>query len=172
MPTYIYKAVTKNNQIVSNRVEELNKFILLKKLKKNNLLPIKVTQINSKLNKSSMKKQKLNVERSDSILREVRNQELNKAMQSRSQRLKQKTKEILFTGAKIKSRDLVIFTQNFYLLKKANFNNIHALSTIIETTENSSLKAIIEDILLGVEARRKHVYNHGILYRGIFTDIY
>ena len=37
---------------------------------------------------------------------------------------------------KITSRDLVVFTQNFYLLRKANFNNIHALSTIIESTEN------------------------------------
>ena len=29
---------------------------------------------------------------------------------------------------KIPSRDIRIFTQNFYLLKKANFNNIHALN--------------------------------------------
>ena len=64
---------------------------------------------------------------------------------------------------KITTRDLVIFTQNFYLLKKANFNNIHALSTIIESTENLSLKGILEDILAGVEGRRFHVYNNGIL---------
>ena len=53
---------------------------------------------------------------------------------------------------KVTSRDLVIFTQNFYLLKKANFNNIHALNTLIESTENLSLKGILEDEkkLLGV----------------------
>jgi len=48
---------------------------------------------------------------------------------------------------KITDRDIVIFTQNFYLLKKANFNNIHALSTIIESTENYTFRGILEDIL-------------------------
>ena len=37
---------------------------------------------------------------------------------------------------KVTNRDLVIFTQDLYLLKKANFNNIHALSTIIETEKS------------------------------------
>ena len=50
---------------------------------------------------------------------------------------------------KITTRDLVIFTQDLYLLKKANFNNIHALNTIIETTENAQLKEIIKDIYRG-----------------------
>ena len=45
--------------------------------------------------------------------------------------------------------DAVIFTQNFYLLKKANFNNIHALNTLIESTDNLSLRGILEDILAG-----------------------
>ena len=53
---------------------------------------------------------------------------------------------------KITQRDIVVFTQNFYLLKKANFNNIHALNTIIESTENISFRGILEDILAGVEA--------------------
>ena len=47
---------------------------------------------------------------------------------------------------RITTRDLVIFTQDLYLLKKANFNNIHALSTIVETTENDQLREIIKDI--------------------------
>ena len=46
----------------------------------------------------------------------------------------------------------MVFTQNFYLLKKANFNNIHALKTIIESTENLSFRGVLEDILAGVEA--------------------
>ena len=33
MPLYIYKAVSEKGLIVSNRVEELNRFVLLKKLK-------------------------------------------------------------------------------------------------------------------------------------------
>ena len=53
----------------------------------------------------------------------------------------------------------MVFTQNFYLLKKANFNNIHALNTIIESTENISFKGILEDILAGVEAG-ENMYNN------------
>ena len=45
MPLYIYKAVDKNKQVVRNRVEAVNRFVLLKKLKKNGFMPIKVTQV-------------------------------------------------------------------------------------------------------------------------------
>ena len=72
---------------------------------------------------------------------------------------------------KVTTRDIVVFTQNFYLLKKANFNNIHALSTIIETTENPSFRAVIEDILLGVEAG-ENMYTTMEYYAGIFPPIY
>jgi diacylglycerol kinase family enzyme len=47
---------------------------------------------------------------------------------------------------RVTPRDIVIFTQNFYLLKKANFNNIHALQTVIETTENYTFKQILQAI--------------------------
>ena len=72
---------------------------------------------------------------------------------------------------KITNRDLVIFTQNFYLLKKANFNNIHALNTIIESTENLSLRGIIEDILAGVEGG-DYMYTTMEYYSNIFPEIY
>ena len=64
MATYIYKAVDKSGNVVRNKVEEPNRFILLKKLKANNLLPISVKQINMK---NTAKKQKRNIETSDSI---------------------------------------------------------------------------------------------------------
>ena len=82
-----------------------------------------------------------------------------------------KVNQLLVTGTKITQRDLVIFTQNFYLLKKANFNNIHALSTIIETTENPTLKSILEDVLLGVEAG-ENMYVTMEYYPAVFQPIY
>ena len=165
MPIYIYKAATKNGQVVRNRVEEVNRFILLRRLKNNNLLPISVTQINAKGNKA-LKKQKKNVESSSSILKNIRSKEIEKNMMSRKERIK----KALFsnvTSAKITTKDLVVFTQDFYLLKKANFNNIHALTTIIESTENASLKGILEDILLGVEAG-ENMYTTMEYYEGVF----
>ena len=72
---------------------------------------------------------------------------------------------------KITQRDIVVFTQNFYLLKKANFNNIHALNTIIESTENISFRGVLEDILAGVEAG-ENMYTTMEYYSNIFPYIY
>ena len=73
---------------------------------------------------------------------------------------------------KITQRDIVVFTQNFYLLKKANFNNIHALNTIIESTENISFKRNIRRYTSRCGSRRKYVYNNGILFKCISIYLY
>lgn len=173
MPLYIYKAVSEKGQVVTNRVEELNKFVLLKKIKNNGLMPIAVTQIKMSARASkNAKKQKRNVESSDSILKTVREQEIAKSVKQNT--VIDKIKKALFSNVgdvKITNKDIIIFTQNFYLLKKANFNNIHALSTIIENTENQSFKAILEDILLGVEAGES-MYSTMEYYSGVFPPIY
>ena len=172
MPLYIYKAVTEKGQIVRNRVEEMNRFVLLKKLKNNKLMPINVTQIRvNKKTSIGIKKQKKNIESSDSVLKTVREKEIERNMKSKTKRFSEKAKKVLFNDVKISNRDIVIFTQNFYLLKKANFNNIHALSTIIESTENPSFKAILEDILLGVESG-ENMYSTMEYYAGVFPPIY
>ena len=45
MPEYVYRAVTSKGQIVRNRVEDVSKNTLIKKLKNNDLLPISVVQV-------------------------------------------------------------------------------------------------------------------------------
>ena len=170
MPVYIYKAVTKNGQIVRNRVEDNSRFLLLRRLKRNNLYPISVTQINTKRN-NRIKRQKRNVESNNSVLKAIRYEEIQKNVQTGNGKFRRKLKEILHKNQKVSKRDIVIFTQNFYLLKKANFNNIHALSTIINTTENITLKNILEDILVGVEAG-ENMYMTMEYYEGVFPPIY
>lgn len=164
MPTYMYKAVTKTGLVVRNRVESPSKQSLIKALKNNELMPITIEQIAYKAR--AKKKQKKNIVNMQEIMKNVNTTQINRTAQ-RSMTTKEKISIYLAQSQKITSRDLVIFTQNFYLLKKADFNNIHALRTLIEGTENLSLRGIIEDILAGVEARRKHVYNNGILFRCI-----
>lgn len=164
MPVYVYRAITKSGQEVKNRVEDTNRFNLIKKLKRNNLIPISVTQVNiNKMRNQKANKKKL-MSNSDIIKRASIN---SAAVKNRKTQitLKERLSLIVSTGEKITTRDVMVFTQNFYLLKKANFNNIHALSTIIESTENLSFREILEDILAGVESRREHVYYYGILYR-------
>lgn len=172
MPLYIYKAVDKNGQIVRNRVEAVNRFVLLNKLKKNGFMPIKVTQVQVAGNANNIRrKQKKNIETSGSILKELRERQTKKGMMSKKELFKNDAKKLLFSSLKISTRDITIFTQDFYLLKKANFNNIHALSTIMENTENPSFKAIIEDILLGVESG-ENMYTTMEYYTGVFPPIY
>ena len=172
MPLYIYKAVDKNKQVVRNRVEAVNRFVLLKKLKKNGFMPIKVTQVQMSGKANNLrKKQKKNVETSGSILKELRERQTSSNTMSTAQAFRKDAKRVLFSNIKITNRDIVIFTQDFYLLKKANFNNIHALSTIIENTENPSFRAIIEDILLGVESG-ENMYTTMEYYTGVFPPIY
>lgn len=173
MPLYIYKAVDKKGQLVRNRVEAVNRFILLNKLKKNGYMPIKVTQVQvgrGKVN-NLKRKQKKNIETSGSILKELRQRQISENTLTKAQAFRKETKRVLFSNIKITNRDIVIFTQDFYLLKKANFNNIHALSTILESTENPSFKAIIEDILLGVESG-ENMYTTMEYYTGVFPPIY
>ena len=145
MPTYNYKAVTENGNIVKNKVEDINRRSLIKKLKRNNLTPISIVQTGNKIN-SKTKKKKRNVSDVSEMIAGTNIQEYlrineKKEPKSISKRL---TTNV---SSKVTTRDLVIFTQDLYLLMKANFNNIHALSTIIETTENERLREIIKDIL-------------------------
>ena len=72
---------------------------------------------------------------------------------------------------RINMRDVVIFTQDFYLLKKANFNNIHALTTIIEKTENLRFREVLKDSLAGVEAG-ENMYTTMEYYSDIFPYLY
>ena len=169
MPLFKYKAVTSDGQRVENRVEAANKYILIKKLKRNKLLPIDVTQVNSK-SANGKKKQKRNIESNNSVLKSIRSAEIQRSMNAKKGGLSG-LKRYFIRNEKIAKRDIAIFTENLYLLKKANFNNIHALSTIINTTENESFKAILEDILLGVEAG-DNMYITMEYYEGVFPPIY
>lgn len=57
------------------------------------------------------------------------------------------------------------------MLKKANFNNVHALSTLSENTENIQLREIVEEILINVQAG-ENMYTTMEYYPDIFPPIY
>ncbi len=151
MPTYMYKAMTKHGQIVKNRITEANKVNCIKRLKKNDLVPISIVQtlrLEKKVKKGPRNFRRANV---NTELKKIGQQRLKENSLERKT-LREKIFSKLMGSQKITSRDIRIFTQNFYLLKKANFNNVHALSTVVEAIENPKLKLIIEDVLYGVES--------------------
>ncbi len=166
MPTYMYKAVTSTGLVVRNRVESASKQNLLRTLKENDLMPITIEQIAYSAKKKKTKKK--NVKDIEEIMKNVNTTQINT---KKTSTIKEKINMYLSKTEKITSRDLVIFTQNFYLLKKANFNNIHALKTIMESTENVTFKGILEDILAGVEAG-ENMYTTMEYYSDVFPFIY
>lgn len=166
MPTYTYKAVTNHGIIVRNKVEASSKQNLIRSLKENDLMPITIEQMTYSSKKKKTKKK--NVKDIEEIMKNVNTTQINAKKTSTT---KEKINMYLSKTEKITNRDLVIFTQNFYLLKKANFNNIHALKTIIESTENYTFKGVLEDILAGVEAG-ENMYTTMEYYSDIFPYIY
>ncbi len=168
MPTYMYKAVTKTGLVVRNKVESASRQGLIKMLKGNNLIPIDIEQISYRSNRTP-KRQKKNITDIQEIMKNVNTTQIG--VKSRTQSTKEKINLYFAKTEKITQRDLMVFTQNFYLLKKANFNNIHALNTIIEGTENISFRGILEDILAGVEAG-ENMYTTMEYYSNVFPYIY
>lgn len=169
MPTYLYRAVTKDGLIVRNKVESASKQLLIKSLKNNDLMPIQIQQLRYASINNQQKKKK-NLENVEELLKNVNTTKLMTESATKKT-TKEKVVSYLKTTEKITNRDLVIFTQDFYLLKKANFNNIHALSTIIQSTENPSFKGILEDILAGLEAG-ENMYTTMEYYSEVFPYIY
>ena len=169
MPVYVYKAVTDKGLIIRNKVEENSKETLVKRLKSNNITPIEIIQVAYK-GKSQNKKKK-NITNIQEIMKNVNTTQIGQRQSARQISTIEKLNLYLASTEKVQVRDIVIFTENFYLLKKANFNNIHALSTIIQSTENVTLKGILEDILAGVEAG-EYMYTTMEYYSDIFPYIY
>ncbi len=170
MPVFICKALTAQGQIVRSRIEDASRLACIRKLRRNGLTPISVTQqitiggTSSKKRITTRKniKPTVNLERRFEAKSKNKNKKANKGILD--------TLNSPLSG-KITARDIRVFTQNFYLLKKANFNNIHALNTVINTTENPKLRIILEDVLAGVESG-EYMYTTLEYYSEVFPYIY
>lgn len=175
MPVFICKSLTPQGQIVKTRLEETSRVSCIKKLKRNGMTPISVQAISSlRAPKTQMmhERKRMKSTMSYATAAQVKKNAINKQKKTKADISELfNSDSSIVRGPKITSRDIRIFTQNFYLLKKANFNNIHALSTVIETTENPKLKLILEDILAGVEAG-EYMYTTMEYYENVFPYIY
>lgn len=169
MPVYAYKAVTDKGLIVRNKVEESSKKLLIEKLRDNGITPIEVIQVGYK--GKEQKKKKKNITDIKEIVKDVNTTRIGRRESVTQLSAMEKVNLYIASTEKVTTRDIIIFSQNFYLLKKANFNNIHALNTIITSTENLTLKGILQDILAGVEAG-DYMYTTMEYYSDIFPFIY
>ena len=132
MPVYKYRGVTEKGQVISNRIEMDSKQKVIDKLKENNIMPIDITQVGISLRKN---KQRKNMAQAKEIFKEVNMAQIKTKKEAKNKpKATDSIKKYFEMNQKVTTRDIVIFSQDFYLLKKANFNNIHALSTIISST--------------------------------------
>ncbi len=168
MPQYRYRALTSTGTIIVNRMDEANEQLVKLKLKRNDLIPISVKKIGKSRKKKATKR---NISQLNEVLRSVNTSNIAKKREERNLSFSQRIKRFINANERITNRDIIVFTQNFYLLKKANFNNIHALSTIIENTENMELQEILRDILAGVEAG-ENIYTTMEYYSDVFPYLY
>lgn len=166
MPLYSYRAITKDGHIVRSRIEDVSKNAIIRKIRRNGLTPISVVQLKTKTQKN-----KRNVRNVEQMLENLNNGSVMKKAHKRKVSTKEKLSNYLIKSNKITPRDIIVFTQKFYLLKKANFNNIHALNTIIESTEHPKLREILEDMQAGLEAG-ENMYSTMEYYPDVFPYIY
>ena len=169
MPTFIYKGITDKGLVVKNKVEEENKQKLMERLEENNITPIDIIRVGFvSTNKKTKRK---NISNNKDILKTINTAQFTTTKTKAPNRTFERLSMYMQATKKITTRDIIIFTQDFYLLKKANFNNIHALNTIIESTENLSLRGVLQDILAGVESG-EYMYSTMEYYSNIFPYIY
>ncbi len=169
MPIYRYRAITNGGLIVTNTIEESNKYLAIKKLKRNNLVPIDVQKsLRRTKSKRNVRKNTAGIEE---VLKNVDTANLLVNRQNTKQTYFDRIYHGITKSERITSRDIIVFTQNFYLLKKANFNNIHALNTIIDSTENFTFRGVLEDILAGVESG-ENMYSTMEYYEDVFPYLY
>lgn len=144
MPDYKYRALLRDGKIIRGKMLAINKHQVILKLKEAKIQPIIVKKM--KTSKVAYK-----------------GRDIKKAPKARytPQNLKDNFKKITLKDLKdmqfhpfnrIKTRDIISFVNNLYILKKADFNNIQALQALYDGAENPAFKDIVEDLLIGVES--------------------
>lgn len=175
MAKFKYRAVLSTGRVVNGTIDDESREKVIERLKVNGLQPVNVeeTRVLSALTPKRAKKN-TNSNASASVVGKYAKEKLIE-----QQRKKEKTglnKEIeinidLSFLSRATKKDVFAFTQSLYLLKRANFTNIRALTTLLENTDNPAMRSIIEDILNGVESG-EYIYSTLEYYNTIFPDIY
>lgn len=125
MPVYVYRGMTDKGLVIKNKVEEESKQKLIAKLRENNITPIEITQVGLAALKKT--KPRRNMMEAKKIFREVNIAQVSTKAENNSKskpKTFEKARMYFELTKKITTRDIVIFSQDLYLLKKANFNNI------------------------------------------------
>ncbi len=151
MASFICKVLTPQGQIVKIRMNGNDKISCLKKLKQNGMTPISI-------------KSSFNISRNDE-------KTTAKIYSSRRKNKNKIRNQIIQLSDKVTIEEVKIFTNNFYILKKAKFTNHHAIKTIMNSTKNLQLKKVLKVMLNNLESG-KLIYKTMEEFRDIFPYEY
>ena len=167
MAEYKFRGILKDGKIVRNKMNAANKREVVKALKEANIQPVIVKRMNSiKINRSKEVLSKKDFER----FKKTDKKSLG-AKKITDMTLKDLKREGFNIFRRVKTKDIIVFVNDLYILKKAGFNNINALESIYEGTDNPVFKDIIENLLIGVESvERIHTLMEG--YPNIFPAMF
>ena len=172
MAVYSYKAVSKTGQVFKSKMQDDSEENVKHRLKAQGLTPI---TIHKEIDVAKMLSGNSNKQRKNREVAIVVNETLAKA-EAQERDKKEKKKDLsadidLSFLDRVKTEDVISFTQMFLLLKRANFTNMRALTTMLNNTKNAAMRGIIEDILNGLEAGQ-YIYTTLEYYNKIFPPIY
>ena len=151
MASFICKVLTPQGQIVKIKINGNDKISCLRKLKQNGMTPISI-------------KSSFNILRNDE-------KTTAKIYSSRRKNENKIRNQIIQLSDKVSIEEVKIFTNNFYILKKAKFTNHHAIKTIMNSTKNLQLKKVLNDMLKNLESG-KLIYKTMEEYKSIFPYEY
>lgn len=170
MPKFKYRALSSVGKVVTGTMDDENVSRVKERLKNNGFKPLSVEK--AKLaSLISPKKVKKNKTTSAAVTKYTREKLIEEQKRRQQKGLEKEVKIDLSFMKRVKYQDVYTFTQSLYLLKRANFTNVRALSTMLENTENPAMRDIIEDVLNGVEAG-EYIYSTLEYYGNVFPDIY
>lgn len=153
MPSYKYKVIFEDGKLGHGKIMALNKSHAMESLKKDKIQPIAIKKMPEKRTKYKRldysKLEKKNLNKNINIAKSKKKIDITKITLEELRQMK------LHPFSRITTKDIIVFVNNLYILKKAKFNNIQALRIIYDQIENPRFKDILEDIIIGVESGEK-----------------
>lgn len=154
MPSYKYRVLMENGRIGRGKITAINKSKAIESLKDGAMQPIYI----KRLYENKKKYKRLDYKRIERANQKALAENIRK--KKGDKRRKIDLREFTLQDVKIalkrpKSREVLTFVNNFYILKKAKFNNVQALQSLFDGESNEAFKDIIEDLLIGVESGEK-----------------
>ena len=155
MPNYKYGVIFEDGKIGRGKITAQNRSQAIEMLKKNNIQPFLVERTREVKQKKKYKRLDYAKIAKNALKQPHRKKKNNdKFDYANIDGIKAPSIDFSFLF-KIKTNEIITFSNNFYILKKARFTNSQALKAIYDGLENKAFKEIIEEILIGVEAGEK-----------------